>query len=272
MTSRVPYKLLLAASLASIGLIGCTKHQSEEDRLIEEIARERQLLPATAEEKAEIAKQDMITQASFWGDQYELNPTDREAAYEFSRALRAIGSAQRSGEVAAQALALHPNDRELSIVLAKAAMDQGRPDAASTVLFQAISVTDKNDADLYSLFGVSLDQMGEHDQARDQYLKALALEPENAKVMSNLALSYAMEGNAERAEEILRDAIELGDNPDPRVRQNLAMVLGIQGKFDESRELTAEDLPPIMVAANLNYYRTLLTPNRDWGTLRGSQE
>ena len=262
--------LVLLASMAGVGLSACTKPPTEEDALMSQIMEEHELMPATAEEKAEIAKQDMITQATFWGREYDRNPSDREAAYHYARTLRAIGSSQKASEVAAQALALHPADKELSIVLAKSAMDQGRPDAASTILFQALAVTDKTDASLISLYGVTLDYIGEHEQAQDQYRKALMLAPESPKIMTNLALSYALEGDADKAETLLRSALEQSGTPDPRVRQNLAMVLGLQGKFDEARALTAEDLPPTMVSSNLDYYRSLLTPKRDWGALRGS--
>ena len=61
------------------------------------------------------------------------------------------------------------------------------------------------------------------------------------------------------------------DHPDYLTSvNNLAGLYEAQGKFDEARELTAEDLPPTMVAANLEYYRSLLTPKRDWGELRGA--
>lgn len=239
--------------------------------MMNEIVEAKQLTPATAEEKAEIANQDMLTQTAFWGHEYDRNPSDKEAAYNYARTLRAIGSAQKASEVAAQALSLHPSDKDLSIVLAKAAMDQGRPDAASNVLFQALNASDKTDASLISLYGVTLDYLGEHDQAQHQYQKALALEPENPKIVANLALSHALEGDADKAETLLRAALSLSEAPDPRVRQNLAMVLGLQGKFDEARELTAEDLPPTLVAANIDYYRSLLTPKREWGALRGAQ-
>ena len=263
-------KFLIAASVVSIGLSACTKPPTEEELLMDKIMAENQLMPATEAQKAEIAKADMLTQASFWGAEHERNPTDKDAAYNYARTLRAIGSSQRASEVAAQALSMHPNDRNLCIVLAKAAMDQGRADVASTVLFQALAVTDKSDASLLSIYGVTLDHLGEHDQARQQYDKALALSLEDPKIITNKALSYAMQGDAEQSETLLRYAVTLTEKPDPRVRQNLAMVLGLQGKFDEARELTAEDLPPTMVAANLEYYRSLLTPKRDWGELRGA--
>ena len=55
-------------------------------------------------------------------------------------------------------------------------------------------------------------------------------------VTNNLALAYALDGKADKAEELLRKAVASG-HEDKRVRQNLALVLGLQGKFDEARQV-----------------------------------
>ena len=271
MTQENLRKLLLAASAAGLAVTGCASKPTPEQMLVEELIKQKNLLPATEEEKAEIAKQDLLTQAAFWGDQHERNPSDQEAAYNFSRVLRLIGSSRRSSEIAAQALAMHPGDKELSTVLAKAAMDQGRPDSASNVLFQAINMNEP-DWEMLSLYGVTLDQIGEHELAQTQYERALEISPNNSVVMANKALSLALQGDVVKAESILRTALDADEKPDPRVRQNLALVLGLQGRIDEARTLTAEDLPPTIVSSNIEYYRSLLNPSRNWGDLRGATQ
>ena len=49
------------------------------------------------------------------------------------------------------------------------------------------------------------------------------------------------------------------------------MALGVQGKFDEVEQVAAADLPPALIAANREYFRSLLNPSRSWETLRGTQ-
>ena len=49
-----------------------------------------------------------------------------------------------------------------------------------------------------------------------------------------------------------------------QTRQNLALVVGLQGRFDESRAIYAAELPPDQVEANMAYVRALLTQQNRW--------
>ena len=53
-------------------------------------------------------------------------------------------------------------------------------------------------------------------------------------------------------------------NPiDPRVRQNLALVVGLQGRFAEAEDIARSDLPPDQAAANVAYLRQMLAQQGD---------
>jgi Flp pilus assembly protein TadD len=66
-----------------------------------------------------------------------------------------------------------------------------------------------------------------------------------------------------RAEQHLRRAVTMrGANT--RVRQNLALVVGLQVRFDEARALYAAELPPEQVESNMTYVRSLLTQQNRW--------
>lgn len=264
-------RFILLSSSAFLLASACTKPPtSKEEEIMEQVANEKQILAASNLEREQIKNHDLITQAKFWGDQFDLNPSDYQAAAEFANTLRAIGSAERAVDVATQALALHPGDVELSKTLAKAHMDTGRPDRATTALYNA--VPEGEDWMLYSLYGIALDQLGDHAKAQLRYVKALEISPDNQVILANYALSLALEGKPEEAETKLRHAVESNEFVDPRVRQNLALVLGVQGKFKEAEELSAMDLPPHMVQANSEYYKKLLTPpSRSWNALRRTQ-
>ena len=51
-----------------------------------------------------------------------------------------------------------------------------------------------------------------------------------------------MSGKPAKAESLLRQAAA-GDGSSPRIRQNLALVLGLQGKYDEAKLVAARDMP-----------------------------
>jgi Flp pilus assembly protein TadD len=81
-------------------------------------------------------------------------------------------------------------------------------------------------------------------------------------VLSNLGLSYALAKELPKAEETLRKAVA---NPgaDPRVRQNLAIVIGLQGRFAEAETLARADLPETEAAANVAYLRQMIAQKQD---------
>ena len=72
--------------------------------------------------------------------------------------------------------------------------------------------------------GAILDQVGNKDQAQQVYRKALDLKPNEPSVLSNLGMSYVLEGDLKMAETYLRTASEQ-PGADSRVRQNLALVV-----------------------------------------------
>jgi Flp pilus assembly protein TadD len=48
------------------------------------------------------------------------------------------------------------------------------------------------------------------------------------------------------------------------VRQNLALVVGLQGRFDEAEKIASADLPESEAAANITYLREMLAQKGDW--------
>jgi Flp pilus assembly protein TadD len=227
------------------------------------------LLPATDADRALADKQDLLTQAKFWGAEYEKNPNEYQAALKYARVLRAIGSSPRAAEVAQQALTLKQGDAELTLIYAQASLDAGKAEDAAFALARA-ETAGQGDWRLLSIIGVTMDTLDQHGPAQDYYRKALALSPDNPKILSNLALSYVLEGKPALAEQTLRQAASQ-PGADSRVTQNLILALGVQGKFDEVDQAAGEDLPKAMVDANREYFRALLSPSRTWDTLRGTQ-
>ena len=78
-----------------------------------------------------------------------------------------------------------------------------------------------------------------------------------------------MTNELDKAESELRLAVKL-PGAGTRVRQNLALIVGLQGRFDESRQLFAADLPPEQVEANMSYIRALLTQQNRWDLIKGA--
>ena len=97
---------------------------------------------------------------------------------------------------------------------------------------------------------------GKFADAIPLYERALMLSQEQSSVMNNLAMAYAMAGEPAKAEEMLRRIADKGGTP--KARQNLALVLGLQGKFDESRAIAAQEIGAAGAAADTAYLRRMV--------------
>jgi Flp pilus assembly protein TadD len=86
-------------------------------------------------------------------------------------------------------------------------------------------------------------------------------------------MSYALEGNLKQAEAELRKADAMPrSKTEPRIRQNLALVVGLQGRFEEATTLAKEDLPPEQVAENMAYLQKMLSQPNTWQQISQSNQ
>ena len=77
-------------------------------------------------------------------------------------------------------------------------------------------------------------------------------------MLSNLGLSYVLSKDLPKAEETLRRAHGLAPT-DPRVRANLALAVGLQGRTADAEKIVKADLPPAEAAASVAQLRQVLS-------------
>ncbi len=214
--------------------------------------------------------EDVLSQATYWGARYEQDPSDAELAVRFGAALRNLGSLDEATALMSRTVGEHPNDPDVMTEYAKVLLATRRGREALQPLARAIALR-PNEWQLHSLEGVAFDQMGDYASATQSYERALQSSPANPNVMNNYALSRALAEDLEGAEALLRAAIaEPGATS--RMRQNLALVLGLQGKFDEAERFSRADLSPPMVENNVAYYRAMLTQPAAWSEMNAEGE
>ena len=192
-----------------------------------------------------------------YGDRYRANPKDADAALAFGQALRATGQRSQAAAVLEQATITHPGNKALLAAYGRALADNGNFQAAFDVLGRA-HTPDNPDWRILSVQGTVLDQMGRHDEARNYYDSALRIVPGEPSVLSNLGLSYVLSKDLPKAEANLRKAYASG-RADARVRQNLGLVVGLQGRFAEAESIVKSDLPSDEAAANVAYLKQMLS-------------
>jgi Flp pilus assembly protein TadD len=191
-----------------------------------------------------------------WGERYRANPKDADAALAYGQALRATGQRAQAVAVFEQANIANPGNRALLAGYGRALADNGDFQQAFDVLTRA-HTPDNPDWRILSVQGTVLDQLGRHDEARNYYASALKIVPEEPSVLSNLGLSYVLSKDLPKAEETLRRAYATG-KADARVRQNLGLVVGLQGRFAEAETIVKADLPAEQAAANVAYLKEML--------------
>src|SRR5262247_2009376 len=244
-----PARLLAStALLLAVGLVtvGCQTTQSSDPAATSALAS-----AAPGREDA-----DPRSAAAAWGERHKANPGDPMAAVNYAQALRASGQRSQAVAVLEQAALSNPKNTEVLGAYGRALADAGNYQQALDVLNQA-HTPDRPSWRILNVQGAVLDQMGRHEEARRYYATALKIVPEEPSVLSNLGLSYALSKDLVRAEMTLRKAVSR-PGAEPRVRQNLALVVGLQGRFAEAETIARADLPPDLAAANVAYLRQML--------------
>jgi Flp pilus assembly protein TadD len=207
--------------------------------------------------RSEAPPDDPRRAVDLYGERYRANPKDADAALAYGQALRATGQRSQACAVLEQATIAHPGNRALLAAYGRALADNGNSQAAFDVLSRA-HTPDNPDWRLLSVQGTTLDKLGKHEEARRYYASALRIVPDEPSVMSNLGLSYMLTRELPKAEETLRRAYG-NSRADGRVRQNLALVVGLQGRFTEAESIAKGDLPADEAAANVAYLREMLS-------------
>jgi Flp pilus assembly protein TadD len=192
-----------------------------------------------------------------YGDRYRANPKDADAALRYGHALRTSGQRAQAVAVFEQATIANPGNKALLGGYGRALADNGNFQQAFDVLTRAHTPANP-DWRLLSVQGTALDQLGRHDEARRYYASALSIVPDEPSVLSNLGLSYVLSRDLPKADETLRKAYG-STRADARVRQNLGLVVGLQGRFAEAESIVKADLPAEEAAANVAYLKQVLS-------------
>jgi Flp pilus assembly protein TadD len=242
-----PYRFarLTSSAILALGLCSCQTAVTSD-------------ITGSLGEKTEASRAaDPRREVELYRDRFRANPKDADATLQYGKALRLAGQRSQAVAVLEQATIASPNNKALLAGYGRALADNGNFQQAFDVLSRAHSPDDP-DWRILSAQGTALDQLGRYDEARQYYASALKIVPEEPSVLSNLGLSYVLSKDLPKAEETLRRASSRAD-ADRRVRLNLGLVVGLQGRFAEAESIVKADRPAEEAAANVAYLKRLLS-------------
>lgn len=275
MSSPANTQRVIAALFAFSAAAGCASTSgaqtaaTAEETQAYQTAMQQAMAPATPEQIAAAERSDPLTRANFWAQEFQKDQANPVTALAFMRSLRAIGSHDRVVEVGASILPFQPENHEILLEMGRSLLSNGQPEAAAQALVRSADVSPTTDAAPLAALGLAFDRMERHDKAQEAYREALKREPARISTLSNYGLSLALTGRLSQAEQQLRTAAGL-PGADGRVRQNLALVLGLQGKFEEMATVDPS-APRRTIESNRTVLRQMILPTRTYESLGAAE-
>lgn len=218
----------------------------------------------------EMSTQELHSASASLGQAYARNPKDLPVAMRYAAVLQMNGNADQSLAVMRKLAIDYPRERQVLAAYGKALAAAGEFEPALDAVRRA-QTPEYPDWKLVSAEAAILDQLGKPDEARALYRRALDMKPGEPSILSNLGMSYVLGGDLKTAETYMRQAAQ-APGSDSRVRQNLALVVGLQGRFKEAEEIARRELSPEQAQANVTYLRTMLAQQNAWNQLEQEEK
>lgn len=196
---------------------------------------------------------DLGTAVNLYQQVLKRHPDNQAARLGLAETQLAAGEPERARLTYAEAAQRTPNSVEPLLGLARIAVMKRELTAAETYYVQAQPLADTKDIRALYGLGVTRDMQGRHQEAQELYRRALAQQPENSAVRSNLGLSLALSGDPRQAVNMLLEIATAPSAP-PQARQNLALAYGLLGNMEAAETVLANDLQRPVVQNNLHYY------------------
>jgi Flp pilus assembly protein TadD len=168
----------------------------------------------------------------------------------------------KSAEALEKARGIDANNTLVLRNLGRAYVAQGEAKKAQDVYLAALAI-DSSDARILNGLGIAYDLDGDHATAQSHFRAGVTLAPNDLDLRNNLAYSLISTHDYDKAIALL-EPVYLAGQGGARLRQNLALAYGLNGRDTEARAVAAEDLSPVEVDRNMAIYRQL----RDGGAPR----
>jgi Flp pilus assembly protein TadD len=249
---------LLAVTTAAL-LAGACSSTSDQSNSLESLLGPSQSASAPnaagGPSPGDAPRSELEKAIGYWGEEHKKKPQDAKVALSFARNLKAAGQKEQAFAVLQSVALVNGDNKELASEMGRLALELNQVPVAEKLLAMADNPA-KPDWRLISARGTALAKQNKYAEAIPFFERALILSPSQASVMSNLAMAHAANGEPGKAEELLRKATSSSN--DPKIKQNLALVLGLQGKHDEAGKVRSAGGPSAAAESDTEYVKQMV--------------
>lgn len=263
---RTHWAALLAVGLPLL-ISGCASTSARDGAPAAEQAAIANLNSLSLADKLR-AEKNYSSAAAMYQQAHQSNPGDVRPLLGLGESFLAIGANIDATNAYSTALDIDGNNAEALFGLGKARLLLNQPELAVPVLQTATRVNPSDPRPMTAL-GVAFDKVGDHAAAQQSYKKVLSLDPNNRAALNNLALSLALSGDEAGAVKIL-EGLNSSATASSVVRQNLALIYGVNGQMEQSERLGRVDLPESSLQQNLTALRTTTSSSGKEALLKSS--
>ena len=150
-------------------------------------------------------------------------PMDIESGVRQAQSQRLTGHYDDAIHTLSQLMLVASDDPRVVGEYGKTLTEKGRAQDAVQFLTRATELQ-PNEWSFYSALGVAYDQVGDQSAARMAYERALKLNPNEASVLNNYALSRMLANDPDTARQLIARAQTAGGASDPKIARNIDLV------------------------------------------------
>jgi len=184
-----------------------------------------------------------------------LDVSDPESFINLSQTLHKQDRKPEALDILQTGEKLMPENEKIRLYVAIEMIENGEPEDGLAKLNTIKTLRDK---DYYNAFGVANDLLSKHDIAQNAFKDGLKIAPDDGLLQNNLALSYILSREYDKAITILKDLVKRKDTK-PKYRHNLALAYGMSGKYEEANKVLSTDLSRKQAEENIKAYKQMRT-------------
>ena len=211
-----------------------------------------------------LQQEDFAEAIKIYEDLAAKNPDNREYQLVYANSLRMSGYVEKAKAVYSKLLERNIKDVDAIEGKALCFLSEGNFNEARK-LFSDVLRLDATRWRAMNGLAVAFSLDKEIGVAMEYYNSALEISPNNPSILNNIGLSYAFNGDYQKAIMNLQKAssfVETGSNKKKKIDMNLSLVYGVKGDMQKAEDILKGYMEAKAVYETLSLYAKLKNDNK----------